>query len=245
MEGEDQDKSEQATPHKLRKSREKGSVARGSDLGFVAVLLALMGFMWAQGDALQASVAAATRMAFAGGPALLDSPNELIAAMGQILGQVIMPMAWLLLIVFGIVVVLEFIQTGPVFSATPLKPDWSRLDPAKGFKRIFSVRMLIETAKAAIKLALYAAIAWFVIQGALAIAPAIIDAASLAEQTWDLGLRLVGLFFLAALVFAAFDQIVSRRDFAKRMRIGLQPRRRGCSRRARSAGEPHRGRRRA
>ena len=219
MEGEDQDKSEQATPHKLRKAREQGSVARGTDLGFVGVLLALIGFMWAQGDALQASIAEATRVAFVGGPTLLASPNELIAAMGQILGGVLLPLSWLLLIAFGVVLALEFLQTGPVFSVAPLKPDWGRLNPAKGLKRVFSVRMLVETAKATFKVALYAAIVWFLVREAIAIAPAIVDGASLAEQSEHLGLKLVGFFILAALAFAAVDQLVSRRDFAKRMRM--------------------------
>ena len=47
-EGQEQNKSEEPTPFKLRKAREKGQVARGMDLGFVGSLLAL-GLAWRWG----------------------------------------------------------------------------------------------------------------------------------------------------------------------------------------------------
>src|SRR5690348_10863525 len=37
----EQNKTEEPTPHKLKRAREKGQVARGTDLGFFAVLAGL------------------------------------------------------------------------------------------------------------------------------------------------------------------------------------------------------------
>ena len=54
---QEQDRTEEATPFKLRKAREKGQVARGMDLGFVGSLLAFTAFvLFAGPDFVQPSV---------------------------------------------------------------------------------------------------------------------------------------------------------------------------------------------
>jgi flagellar biosynthesis protein FlhB len=42
----EQNRSERATPFKLSKAREKGAVARGVDLGYLASLVTFIGFLW-------------------------------------------------------------------------------------------------------------------------------------------------------------------------------------------------------
>ena len=47
MDETETDKSENATPFKLKRARERGAVARSLDLGFFAALAAVIGFIWA------------------------------------------------------------------------------------------------------------------------------------------------------------------------------------------------------
>jgi type III secretion protein U len=56
---------------------------------------------------------------------------------------------------------------GAVFSFDPVKPRFERIDPAKGFKRIFSLRSVIEFAKAVTKVIVLAAAFWLVLSGSL------------------------------------------------------------------------------
>ena len=86
---------------------------------------------------------------------MVGGPNELFALTGHVFGAVLRPLAFLAVAIFAIVLLFELLQTGIVFSAQPLKPDFSRLNPAKGLKRVFSKRMLIETAKNVLKFAVY------------------------------------------------------------------------------------------
>jgi len=44
------------------------------------------------------------------------------------------------------------VQGGVVFTAHPLKPKWERISPKAGFKRIFGVQSLAETAKSVVRL---------------------------------------------------------------------------------------------
>lgn len=216
----EQNKSEDATSYKLQQARKKGTVARGSDLGFLTAMAAFTGYIWINGEALVGKVAGAGRDALVAAPQVLTGSNEIMAVSGGVLVQAVRPLALLAVTVFAVVLVFEMIQTGMVFSAGPLRPDFGRLNPGKGLKRVFSFRILVETAKSVLKLICYAAVAFMVIKGAVTTqAVAITDAASLTEVMRAGALRLLGFFVLIALAFAAFDQIVSRRDFSKKMRM--------------------------
>ncbi|HEX8669711.1 MAG TPA: EscU/YscU/HrcU family type III secretion system export apparatus switch protein [Allosphingosinicella sp.] len=236
MSDTEQGKSEQPTPFKLDQARKKGTIARGMDLAFLGSLGALLLYGWFAGDGLGRDISAASRGTIVIAPTVLGSPDELFTLTGEIFAAVARPLAFLAVTVFAIVLLLELLQTGFVFTAAPLKPDFSRLNPAKGLKRLFSVRLLIETAKNVLKLAAYGAVTWLIIRGALrSDAAAVGDAAGLAAALAGAGLRLIACFVGVAVLFAAFDQIVVRKDFLKKMRMS----RRDIRREARDReGEP-------
>lgn len=214
------DKSEQATPFKLKRARERGSVARSMDLGFFAALAAAIGFVWVGGAALALQVAHASGETLAAAGALGHSPQALGAVAARLALPVVQPLATFAGALFGIALVLDFFQVGPVFSTHPLKPDFSRINPAKGFKRLFSWRMLVEALKATFKLAVYATIAWLVIREMLdERALALADAPHMGALLLAIVLRLLMFFALAALAFAVVDQIWVRREFGKKMRM--------------------------
>ncbi len=56
----------------------------------------------------------------------------------------------------------SFIQVGAMFTTEPLKFKLSKIDPVKGFKRIFSVRALVELAKSLLKIS-FAGVVVFII----------------------------------------------------------------------------------
>src|SRR6185436_13174386 len=86
---------------------------------------------------------------------------------------------------------------------------------------------LIETAKNVFKFAVYVGIAWLVGKRAVAAASTSVgDAWALSQALFDAGLRLVAWFALAALAFAALDQIITRKDFMKNMRMSRRELRR-------------------
>jgi len=223
----EQDRSEQATPFKLMRARRKGTVARGTDLGFLTALGAFLLYLWIAGAGLGDSLAHAGRDAIVTAPSVVDGPGALIALIGHVFGALLRPLAFLAVAIFLTVLLFELVQTGFVFSAQPLKADFSRLNPAKGLKRLFSKRLLIETAKNILKFAVYVGIAWLVGKRAVAAASTSVgDAWALSRALFDAGLRLIAWFALAALAFAALDQIITRKDFMKNMRMSRRELRR-------------------
>jgi flagellar biosynthetic protein FlhB len=213
------DKSEQPTRFKLDQARGKGMVARGLDLGFLVSLAVLLAFARIAGEAFAGSLATGVRSVFISGPQVEDAAA--IVGIVPVLFRHVT--GWLALLFAGLflsVLVFELVQTGVVFSAKPLKPDFTRLNPAQGLKRLFSMRMLIQAGKNLLKFASYITVAFLIIRGAMrSDVGAVTDGRSLAVFMAGLaGWLLLG-FVLVAAAFAAIDQILSRRMFLKGMRM--------------------------
>jgi flagellar biosynthetic protein FlhB len=158
---------------------------------------------------------------------LADGNGAVLSVIAQVFSGILMPMALLAVLVFAVVLLFEILQAGVVFSADPLKPDFSRLNPAKGIKRLFSLRMLFETFKNVLKLAVYTTIGWLVVRSVLATdIGGVTDAHGLLAVLKKVAIKLLAVFLLAAIAFAILDQLIVRRDFLKRMRMSRRELRR-------------------
>lgn len=219
--GEEQNKTEEPTPFKLKKAREKGQVARGMDLGFAAGLIALASAATFAGQQFVLQVASVMRQTFATGVDARADGGEALAIISSVYWYLFQP-----LIIFGacvalMLITLELLQLrGVIFTAQPLKPDFKRLNPMQGLKRLFSMRMLKETLKNVVKFTAYCIAAGFI--GYYAIAEwgvRLTDAGKLVLSMEQAGLRLLYTFIGLAIVFAAIDQIIVRGEFRKQMRM--------------------------
>ncbi len=220
-------KSEPPTPFKLSKARQQGSIARGMDLGFATSLLALLGYLWIFGPRLAGVVSAASGRTLVAAATVTVGSHEILQLVGSMVAIVAGPLLFLMGVLFVVVLVFEVVQTGFVFSFSPLTPNFSKMNPANGLKRIFSVRQLIETGKNMLKLVAYAVLAAMAILDARRLAePAITDAGSLSAALGRSAFNLLVLFAGAAVIFAAIDQLIVRRDYFKRMRMTRQETRR-------------------
>jgi len=220
-ESEEQNKTEDATPFKLRKAREKGSVARGTDLGFAGSLIALAIGATFAGQQFVLGLAEIMRLSFTSGAGVHAAGGNVLVLIASIYWHVFQP-----LIVFGVIIAialitLELLQLrGLIFTTHPLKPDFKRLNPAKGIKRLFSMRMLKEALKNIVKFAAYCLVTGFVGYAALENWGAkLTDANWLVLAMEQSGMRLVFAFIALALVFAVIDQIIVRGEFSKQMRM--------------------------
>lgn len=218
---QEQNRSEEATPFKLRRARQRGMVARSTELGFLGGLVSLAAFIAIAGEALISRLAQTMQRSIAAGISSAADPQQATALASAAYGH-----AWRAVILLGVtllavVLFLEVLQLrGLVFSAHPLKPDFNRINPAKGLKRMFSLRMLKETAKNIVKLAAYSIATLFVVWAVIADPRrAATDARGLAQGMQANGTWLLFLFIALAMVFAAIDQVMVRREFAKQMRM--------------------------
>jgi flagellar biosynthetic protein FlhB len=221
MAEQDSDRSEQATPHRLEEARKKGSVARSVDVTALAILSALVLVIQATGwDALR--VTAQLQRRILGHIGRSDwTPDGAAAWMGDLLVAMLSVLAPLFLALVVIAILANVAQTGPVFTFHPLKPDFDRLNPASGFKRVFSMRTLFEAAKSVVKLVVLSAVVYAALRN---LVPGLIglsgaDARGYLRVLVGLCAALLVKLVFTQMVIAAIDLGFVRRDFAKRMRM--------------------------
>src|SRR5262245_22877631 len=162
---QEQNRSEQATPFKLKEARDRGVVAKSMEMNTVLVSLAFVALLFGGGRSLferQLRLDAAL-LSQAHRPGL--SEETAVAWLSAVLVETM----WLLAPVFAVCVVAgvaaSLMQTGPVFSFEPLKPDFDRVNPASGLKRLFSMRLVFEAVKSVLKLGLFGAAIYLLLDG--------------------------------------------------------------------------------
>lgn len=218
---QDQDRTEEATPFKLRKAREKGQVARGMDLGFVGSLLAFTAFVLFAGPDFVHRTAQIMRFSLSEGVETTSEPVQALDLLASTYWAALAPLLALGGMIALLLLALELIQLrGFIFTSAPLKPDFSRLNPMKGLKRLFSMRMLKEALKNLVKMAVYVGLAWLMITGAIEMfAGTMTDAGRVSTAMERGGKRLLAAFIAAAFTFMVIDQLIVRGEFRKQMRM--------------------------
>lgn len=149
-----QEKTEQPTPRRLDKAREDGQAPRSKELTTTAILLAsTLGFLWFGGFIIDKFIIM-TRFNFSiSREAIFDTSamtQYLIASLGDaLIGLLPFFSVLLLAAIIGPIAL-----GGWLFSAKSLQPKFNRLNPIEGIKRMFSMKSLMELAKAVAKVTL-------------------------------------------------------------------------------------------
>lgn len=148
------EKTEAATPKRREDARKKGQVPKSHELTSVLSLLAGVVIMKSIGPGLVDHVLDLMGSTFRN----LASGDWTVAGMsvyGASIGTAyVSMMAPLFFAIMAVGVAGNALQTGFVLSSKPLTPDFSRVDPFKGAKRIISQRSIVELVKSLMKLAI-------------------------------------------------------------------------------------------
>jgi flagellar biosynthetic protein FlhB len=207
MERDDaQERNLPASQRRLDKAREEGQVARSRELP--AFLLVALGAaaLWAGAESVLAGFGALVRSGLQFGAAdAFDAARPLArlagaAAHGLALAAPLFVAATLLALAAPLAV------GGWIFSGRALAFDWNRLDPFRGFARMFSMHGAAELAKAIAKAALIGAVAAALLGSQLGALAALLSQpfpATLAGALGILGLVALGCALAFGLVAAA------------------------------------------
>jgi type III secretion protein U len=157
MSQESEEKKLPASEKKLREARRKGQVSNSRDLVSGFSIFAALAFLYIAWPGISGRIrqfadlatAAQSRPFAQAGPDLIH----------QALVTLILIVAPLAAVVIAAILVFGVVATrGPVFSVEPLKPQFEHVNPAKGLKRIASLRNVVEFCKSLAKMVLLAAV---------------------------------------------------------------------------------------
>lgn len=216
-----QEKTEEASQFKLDEARKKGMVPHSADLLSFAVLAAFLVALVAAGGHLAVVLATHTRWWLENAAALATGPGYLLGAAShslQAVGYALLP---LLAAVVLVVLLVNLLFSGFVFSTQPLVPDFKRLHPVQGLKKVFSRRLLIELGKLLVKALCFGAVLYWMGRAllpdllALAFAAPVALPGALRQVAVRLGAALLAVMALAA----AWDMWMARKEFGRQMRM--------------------------
>lgn len=159
------EKTEQPTAKKLRDARQKGQVAQSKEVPSTAVLIALFAVIWMGWDWIVQTLSDLMVL-----PAkFYDQPFE--GAFPAVLTAVFVVFAQISMVAISVAFVAAlaagYFQVGPLFSFESIKPNIEKLNPASGFKKIFSLKNLIEFLKGLFKISFLGILLYMVIRDAI------------------------------------------------------------------------------
>jgi flagellar biosynthetic protein FlhB len=221
MAEQDLDRNEAATPYKLQKARERGQTAKSTDVvAAVVFAVAVVYLTWRGFEAVSSQ--------FRFDQALLIHAGRMDASgvglwpmIDRALRAALTLSAPFFATVMLAAVIGNMMQTGPILSFEPVKVDFDRINPVNGLKKLFSMRVLFDTARALIKLALLTLVAVLGLKAltgqfyALASLSAVGYLHILLDDLASVGLKMALVLGLIALL----DLMYTRREFAKKMRM--------------------------
>jgi type III secretion protein U len=217
---ETEQKSLPASEKKLRDARRKGQVSRSRDfiagstltVMFVYLLFALPML----GDQLQELVDV---VAQATGRPFSETWGHAVSVAAGIMLRSSLPLV-------AVIAITNLVSGmagtfGLVFSFDPVKPRFDHINPAQGFKRIASLRNVVEFVKAAVKVVVLLAAFWFVLRGAIQPLFEVPSCgqACLAEITLAALRPLAATAIVAFVAIGLLDLLVQRRLFLRDMRM--------------------------
>ncbi|MBB6091161.1 flagellar biosynthetic protein FlhB [Povalibacter uvarum] len=217
----DADANEPATPYKLEKARERGSIFRSAELTFAFVMLACVACVYGLGVRTLDATAAMLGRALQFASREQMSNVSALALSESLAGQMLSVLAPLVFCVWIAAFVVAAMQARGTFSSHPLKPDFTRVNPANGLKKLASLKTLHELWRSLAKLIVVgiATTLW----GRHHLQDLLHLSAQASQPMSRSGLALLAsvLALLAGimLVFAALDWLINRSEFLRQMRM--------------------------
>ncbi len=165
MAGDDMgERTEDATPRKISKSRERGQVAKSQDLSAAVGLAAAVTLLGIFGTSLIKHFAEVLTRVWEGQtPGDPLSIDGVIGASRWVGGSTVITVLPIFLLVFLISYLTNLLQVGWLLTMYPVKPKLSKINPVAGVKRLFSLRNLVKSGVNGLKLVVVGGVASFVL----------------------------------------------------------------------------------
>ena len=216
------DKTENATPKRLKDAREKGDVPKGPDLTSTLSLAFNMALIWLTWRYCTERVVELTDTIFTSIGDDFEQVLPLIA--GQAIDTFLVTSAILVLPVVAFGLLVEFLQTGPVFAFDKVKPKMSHVNIADGFKRMFNMDNVFDLLKNIVRTLVLAVIVYLIgrsAMGSLVLLP-VSQAGDVAYAMGRLTILLLG-WTLAFFIFVMLlDTAYRHHSFAKKMKMSMR-----------------------
>lgn len=218
------EKTEKATPKKRQDARKKGQTAKSQDMNTAIGLLAVFLFLFFGSSYIGNHIYKFFRHSFQRYMSIELTENNFQMIVIEVLKEIAIVLGPIMLVAFLAAIGANFAQIGLLFSTESISPKLEKLDPIKGFKRIFSMRAIVELIKSILKISFVGTatlvVLWTRIDEVLGLSFKSVGAAVKVIVNLTLQMGLVA--SIALLFLAFFDYLYQRFDFEKNIRMSKQ-----------------------
>jgi flagellar biosynthetic protein FlhB len=221
----DGSKTEKATPKKRRDERKKGNVFISKDAIAVVSLVGSFATLYLTRNTIadqterfiQLCLSLASKGAQVSKASLWEIAIQGILVVAKTVGPVVA--ATIVCAVAG-----TFAQTRFLVSAETLKPKLSHISPIQGFKRLFSLRSLVETLKGVLKIALLLILIFMTLETVFqqGFRYLYTDVSSSCASIVSFAVSLIGKIIIAFTALAALDFLYQWWDYERQMKMTKQ-----------------------
>ncbi|OIJ17850.1 flagellar biosynthesis protein FlhB [Anaerobacillus alkalidiazotrophicus] len=219
-----QEKTEKATPKKRQETRKKGQVAKSTDINTAIILLLVFIILWLIGEYVGKRIFIFTQYMFQEYLLYSLSSENVESLFLELTTQAVMIVAPIMLIAMLAGILSNYLQVGFLFAPEAIKMKLSKLNPIQGFKRIYSIRAIVELLKSLLKICLVGlvtfTILWYSIDQILflSLIPIADSLVFVGSLTVTMGVAVsILLIFLAVL-----DYMYQRYDHEKNIKMSKQ-----------------------
>jgi flagellar biosynthetic protein FlhB len=217
-----QERTEEATGKRRTDARNKGQVVKSVDMNSAFMLLFGILLLFLSGGAIARGLSDAARELFSRAATYGASNDELRKLCSDVILRVLVSLAP---VVGGLTIVglaSNFAQVGPLWTFTPLKPNFGKLNPLNGIKKVvISRRSMVELAKNVFKALIVGIIAYKALGSVIEECVNLMDGDALsmvsfmANASFAVGVK-TGLAFLG---LAALDFYYQRFEHSRNLRM--------------------------
>lgn len=220
-----EEKTEEATPKKKTDARKKGQVLQSREINSAVTLMAIILALKFSGKFLfQTTVDA---LLFFKDFFYSDIFNSPMGGYNLLLYMIYFSVKAVIIIVaagFVAAFVSSRMQVGSLFTTETLRVKLERLNPIEGFKRIFSMRSVMELIKSLLKISVVGYVGYVYLSQNmdLVLKSMQMDPFSFSYLIYDLAMNMAMRMIFAIFIIAVLDYFYQRYDYAKNLRMSKQ-----------------------
>jgi len=222
--GDDSQKTEDPTPKRLEEARKKGQVALSREINNWIMLLAATLVIGAAAPGVMSRLKTHMQAYLEHAHSLPGAPGGFGVVLGDSFWIVLGVLALPLLILCFAAFIGPFIQIGPLFAPEVVKPDMSKISPMRGFKRLFSLRSIMEFLKGILKMAVISVVGFVLLRPYFGQVDHMVGlpVPLMMVELKTLVIRLMIGVLVALVVIAVIDILFQRTEHMKKMRMSKQ-----------------------
>jgi flagellar biosynthetic protein FlhB len=225
MPGDDSDKTEEPTEHKLQEARKKGNVCKSMDMVQTMLLAATAGLLYGIRSHFVNTIVKFAHWSWGliAGPVYIDERSLFHDGL-----QVVITYFSILAPLFAMGVVIGILaniaQIKMLLTFEPLKPKLDKFNPVQGFKKIFSMKSFVELLKQLAKLGVVLYVCVNVLKGQIMSLKNSVnwEIPTTLSIVRSMAVKLVAYVIAAMIVISILDYIFQKKQYLKQMKMSIK-----------------------